>query len=541
MSTAQIETMPARTNPNGGPEGRLKPWKDAANAMPIMDVLRRPIALAPPLWIGKTGDGMTPVMIATRGDIKPADYVVRSEREIVSVEFQRLDMASALAGIDALYPNNETMTVGIIGPEPDALDDVKGSIKTTGNLNYVYRSEGRSLEGIIRACDNADNWHSDMSVGIRQYLQGKNLLELPATAVHCACLRVANDAEIDILINEGFQAFCDAKDITAVQLHRKLKGLKKDLLDDLHVACAASTMAYRLHSIAKLICDEDIAGFRAIGELGVRSIERYARYAALLGSVDAHTREKVALKLIKLVGQGSEAEVRDEFKVPKPVFVVVKKEVQAPPKEAEKPSVAVREERPAEPHVTLKEQVLTMARVKDLEGIPVGFIAECFRKGIRDADGIIEAFTSPPDERPAQTEKRRQAVAVAPVRQIPAEIVRTTATLEERIAAIRFSGPAAQMMEARGIDPFHVSLAVCKVLRYPTSPQSRKTEQVTGYLANYLKGEVRNPVKAADSVLGFLNDADLLVGNERVVGINAGTKHPIGSAILANIRAGFPN
>ncbi|MDD5340643.1 MAG: hypothetical protein PHV13_05365 [Candidatus ainarchaeum sp.] len=530
MSTAHATALPPGV---GHAAGKLAPWKDAIKAMPIVEALRPLIVKAGPLWIGIAGISPATLVIATRGNVRPAETRTDRPGVIIPVSMQKLAEPTAIKAITSQWPTTAKTEIVVIGPESVALTDLRAAAKTDTTLGTLFvQNDAGSVRLMELAGANAASWCKGTLAGLRAYLQKTEFVELPQSCLECTSYPLVTNVEETValkhLLTRGADAFCKETGLTMEELRDNMRRIKKDLFERLGVACRAFSMGYMLHSVAKIVSEPEMAGLRAIAEFGTGNVGSYRHFSTAITKVDGGQREKIVGKILRLVGQDAENEVRDEFKVPRQAFVVVeKKEVPAAS------PAAVKERTPPPkapvPRLSQKEQLDAISR--ELPGVPAAFIAKWVGMGMRNPEKIRAKYEQVQQHAPGMRKNADEKALKT----------RTAVhrTLEDRIAAIAYPPEITAAMRAKEFEPVHIGTAVCKVFNYPLSPNPRKRDGVEGYLAKYLNGEVRNPAKTAEAVFNFMYDSGLLVGNGRTMRINIGTENPTGSAILRAIRDGF--
>ncbi len=534
MSTAPAGVIPATGHNDGRAAGRLAPWKDAVKAMPIVEALRPLLVKAGPLWIGIAGTSPATLVIATRGNVRPAETRTDLPGVIMPVSMQKLAEPTAITAITSQWPSAAKTEIVVIGPESVALTDLRAAAKTDTNLGTLFvTNDSGSVRLMELACKNAASWCRGTLASLKGYLQKTEFVELPQSCLECTSYPLVTNVDdtlaLKYLVTKGADTFCREAGITLDELRDNMRRIKKDLFERLGVACRAFSMGYMLHSVAKIVSEPEMAGLRAIAEFGTGNVGSYRHFSTAIAKVDGTQREKIAGKILRLVGPDAEEAVREEFKVPRQAFVLVEKKGAS----AAAPSLDVQAfTQPPKAPVQRPSQEEQLAAIsRELPDVPAAFIAKWVGTGMRNPEKIRAKYDAVQRHAPGM---RNGADEEAPK-------TRTAVhrTLEDRIAAIAYQPEITAAMRARGFEPVHVGIAVCKVFGYPLSPNPRKRDGVEGYLAKYLQGEVRNPAKTAEAVFSFMYDSGLLVGNGRTMSINAGTKTPTGSAILAAIRRGF--
>lgn len=520
------------TPKESGTSSRLVPWKNAAAALPIIDTIQPAIANTPGLWMRTTGCTQTPLIIATRENIRPVE--TEGGAALVSLApSRRLDMPAAIEGVGALRPSTNTTEVMVIGPEAEALGELHENLSTKAKIGDFYKPRnGSSIEGVELATKNALMWHIEMTDALRDYIMAENFASIPQACLRCAANDETEAAVVAALVKDG-QAFCRDTGLDPNSIKKMTKLHKEVLRCNLQKACSAYSIAYILNCTAKLVSDAEMDGMGAVARLGIKDVQRYGRLSSVLLNNGCSDRESMVKKIIKIVGPESEDEVRDEFKAPKRKIVAVEA-VRAP--EQRPPEQPVRNEAPPQPKAPVQrpapEQQIAAIQ-KELPGVPLGFIAKWFGTGMRNPAKIRAKYDQVQQHAPGM---RRDGEEEAPGNGTTAHVHRS---LEDSISAVMFAPAIEAAIRAEGIDPHHVSLAVCKVFGYPLSPKPRKREDAAGYLASYLNGEAQRPVKAAESVFAFIDNAGLLTGNDKTISINGGTKNATGSAILRAVRDAF--
>ncbi len=500
-----------------GTQSRLAPWKKAAAALPIIDTVQVPLVKCKEMWTAVTGCKKTPLIISTREKAcAPAGEIAIPPGP---VNLERLEPATAIAGICALRQGDQTREVLVVGPEAEALSRVLRGINLDANLTRFYKPNGGpSLEGLRLVCATALIWYGEITSKINATIQSVDLLAIPKSRWGGAGKDLSKAADLEIMLKDGPEAFCERSGLKIETLLRAEKESKKSASTELETACNAYAIAYVLDCTSKLVSDDEMNGLSNILTFGMKKVRRYSSLAGSIPTADSITRQSIVARLVNMVGPGSEEEVRAEFQVARPVFTVAEvKETAAAPKAQ---------------RLSDEEQIAGIANALKEKDVPKEFIVKCFQDGMRNPEKIHEKYTRF-KMHPARTKEPGE----------PERAAETTPqvfdSLDSRIARIEFGPAITSAMRAEGFEPLYVTLAVCKVFNYPLSPSPRKRDGVEGYLARYLHGKVRNPAKTAESVFSFMGDARLLVGNDKTMSINVGTENPTGSAILRAVRDGF--
>lgn len=510
------------------PEHRLRRWKQAVSALPLMDAISAPLAAAPPLWASLGNHPVRPAVILTKSDIVP----IECEPRVGYRAPVRLGTENVASFVGALYSRRggaETEVV-VMGPEPEALVDIQPRVHVKTDITTLANPQGWETPKKIEASwAIADTWRQEMSAALKAYLREAHLPGLPGTCLGCACRDCDDAAFITRLVEKGVDGICREFDLPLEGVRRALKRHKEILLARLELACSGWAVAYVLHCAAKLVSGTEMTALRTLEEVGVENARKYLVWAGAAATPDAALRERIVRKMIALVGPDTEEEVRGEFPLPAhppAVRVAETREAWKAPA-PEQPPVAGT---PAEPHMTLKERVLAAAR--ELDGVSAGFIARCFRRGTTDPMAILEAFTRPPSFSPPQTGRHRQVRRAGAGRGGARQPPHTTL----------FGDAAMRAIAAEGLEAGHVALAVSRVFGYPHKLRYVREDDAKGELTRRLNG-IRAPDKAADEVLRFLRSAGIIrikpgfgPKDGGMITIAAGAENPVGRDILAGVR-----
>lgn len=450
---------------------------------------------------------------------------------------RRLDLAAAVEGIDALHPSFNATEVSVIGPEAEAFGEVRINVPTKVDINSLYKPKtGSSLEGVLLAHEVAAKWCVEMVSGLKAYIQAQDFQRLPQFCLRCAANDATDVIVVAELVKDGGAEFCRKHGLSIQKMRKAVKAHKEILHKNLKVACSAYALAYLLNATAKIVSQAEMDGMVAAVALGIQNVRRYARLGTALLGQACSDLENIARKMITLVGVESEGEVRDEFKVPRPAFVVVETKKVAP---AAPPIVVQMHTAPPKaPVQRLSHPEKVAAIVNQLTEMhvaeipPTDFIGKWVRAGMLAPEKILAKYQDVRRHATRSQEHRDEGMGSGTAQHV-------FRSLDDSILAVRFGQAIEAAIMARGIKPYHVCLAVCKVFGFPSKPRPRMKDDATDYLAKYLNGKVQKPAKTADSVFSFMYDSGLLVGNDKTLSIDGGTKNPAGSAILAAIRRGF--
>lgn len=530
MGGAALAMTGLSAPPGERAQGKLSRWKEAASALPLMDAMGAPLAALPPLWVSFGDHPVRPAIILTRSDIHPLEYDLREGYTPLA----RLGCEKAITMVGALHSrrNGPETEVVVMGPEPEALMDIQNNVKAKTDITALANPQGWETRRKIEAAwAIAEEWRGEMAIALKAYLKEADLLGLPKTCLGCACRDSYDAVFIKALIDQGVDGVCKEFGVPPEGVRKALKTHKEVLYGRLELACSAWAAAYVLHCAAKLVSAAEMAALQALEAVGIAEAGNFLAMEDAAGNVEGRQRERVARKIIALVGEDAEDEVRAEFHAPRLVIVQAPRMAQPlPAAPAGSTDVPVKaEEKPAEkePRRTLKERVMDLAR--ELNGIPPGFIARCFREGCSDPDAIMEKYTSPPEAAAPQTGRHRLHQAEA-----------GPESLQPGRAA-PFGAAAMRAIAREGLEAAHVALAVSRVFGYPHKPRPLAEDAARAELKRRLNG-IRAPDKIADGVLRFIRTAGLIKACGRsksgdMIAIEAGTENQVGRDILAGVRA----
>lgn len=514
----------------------------------MMEALRTPLAVMPPLWVSFTAHPSRPVVLFTRDNINPADYDLRAVMAPSQPPTERLTQETAIAVVAALHCRQkgaETEMV-VMGPEAEALVDLQPSVKTNTDITSLANPKGwQTPKKIGATCAIAEEWLEEMALGLKAYVRGRDLLSMPKSCVECACRDAYDAVALKVMVEQGIDGLCREFNLEYRAVKGALKKHKEVLLRRLETACDAWAIAYVLHCTAKIVSPDEMTALARMARLGIADVESYCGMGDAIGRVHGPQRERLARKIIAIVGNDAEEEVRGEFNTPRPAL----KLVQAPKEAAmEVPKPAPAQERldvPAPPpgKPTLLEQVYRMAG--ELGGIPASFIARCFREGYRDQESIIEKFTSPFEHRVEQTGRHaeRSRRQDSQPQQEAAPVPQGRITVEDSLARMRFNGRAGEALREAGVEAGHITLALYKVFGYPNMNRRMREERALAELRRHLGG-TRSAEKAAESAFRFMHDYGMIKDAVRakdggLINVNGGAENPVGREILAEVRERF--
>lgn len=526
----------------GGPDGKLAPWKRAAAALPLFDVLHARLAMPKP-WLCTTGCMDHPVLVATRSNVAPRLDTL-SYTGPFEVNLQRMTDEVAVKCICALWPSSNCGEVILIGPEVEALAALRQHVTTSKSVSEFRKPHGLdSISALQLSCENAFAWKREVLAGLRAHIKTKSMLDLPPSALSAIS---SSDEETDVLrgILSSQNASCPGSDLDLYLVRSVQKTTKVELYEALARACDAYVVAYVLNCTAKILDEHEITGLRALDELGISTVQKFADLRDALTGRPSRVERFVRL-MLQLVGEDAEDEVRGAFSVPK---AQVPLPVQLP--DIQKPA------NPAAPQVRKEPQLQTghskervLGLVEDLRGVPLAFIRSCFQMGVKDPEAILDRYTRParPEEenaRPGRT--RRVPIRMAnprPIADAPAAR-NPPRNLEERIAGMRFGPQIEATIRANGIEPEHVALLVCKVFGYPhLGVRSRDVDDARSEVRKYLNG-AKGAVRTVDALFRFMHECDLIkagvkAGRGNLISLNPASGNPSGRAIFASIRGSF--
>jgi hypothetical protein len=388
MNTAHAEAPPRRaTHKDGTAAGRLGPWNDALKALPILEALR-PSLKARPLWAGIRDSAL---VIATRDNVVPFEPDGHgTPMALVPERLPILDEPAAIAAIIALRPVSGSTGVSVIGLEGEALADLLAVVKPSAELGAIFVNEGgSSLRLIELARANALLWSKETLARMKAYLHANEFSELPASCLECASdIRMRTRENIETLrhlIREKAGSFCKEHGLTVAGY---MSRIRQDLHERLGIACNAFRVGYLLRTAANVVSEAELGGLRAITEFGIVNVERYRHFSTAIAGADAEQREKMAKKIIRLVGRDCEEEVRGSFHAPAPTPGVVVPWKAPPAPAAPAAPMAVR--RAQVQRLSADEQVAAIA--KELPDLPAGFIARWVKMGMRNPERIQDKY-----------------------------------------------------------------------------------------------------------------------------------------------------
>jgi hypothetical protein len=385
-------------------EGRLAQWNKAASALPMIDVLQPALARIVPLWLATTTTAATPVIIATQTGLAPKGK--GTEADLVrSSEFQRLTLPAAIAGIRALRPSMDETTVLVVGPEAEALSELRPKVTTRTNLDSVFiPKDGNPALEMAGAWKKADEWFGEITLKLRACVNSLKFSEIPKPCLECAENDSVDGRILSILArNDGAEMEKYGLDNPRFRMG-VMRTLRTFIHKGLNTACIAYAMAYLLNSSAKLVSDAQMGWLVAAAPLDLQKVRHYARLSAGLENdrCGHDERIKMARRIVGIVGPGSEKDVSEEFgisaehltagetdAVSRPSFTVLEKKEAPPP--AAPHSHAHSGARAAKTH-RLSAAEWTVELAKQLHSVPKEFIATCVAAGMRNADRIYDRY-----------------------------------------------------------------------------------------------------------------------------------------------------
>ncbi len=532
-------------------ESELARWNKAMAALPIMETLRQPLKGSPTFGLvipGKNpGREPFPVILSTN---------LRTRFVSPETTLQPLNDAVMVDCLERLLQG--CRGPALLGIEAEALDFALRTAKMPKlETNTGPKGENAAMR-LGASYRHAAGWYERTITELKTKFGNKIAARVPLDEYGCKGSESLTQHRILSSIMKNVpDGRVDGKQLDMPKLRVMMEKHMVDFASELGVACRASVVCSILDAAASIISRAEMEGLRHLQRIGEKSVRKYMFYLSSLGkaATQGAERDELHRKLKKVLPPEAYSQLSAELGMAggvtrQPAFrpggwIRMRLErlaamLRLPKKKrvvelaVARPAAVVEVHAPAPkaPRQRLSPEQQTAAIAKELPDVPREFIARCMAKGMRNPFRIGNKYEIERD----YTRFERPPPDLGPITRAPRRD-----SLEGRMAAITFDAAVERAIRTRGLEPAHVSLAVCKVFNYPLSPSPRKRNEVPGYLTRYLNGKVQKPAKTAELVLSFMGDAGLLTSNDKTMRINVGTENPTGSAILRAVRNGFQN